>query len=163
MKSYALRDLVADREPLDLSELTVKFYGWFVIFCAHIPVYRRTRCDTIKCARVLRGIEETSCSTRPGGVSRKDVSCPRGCANACTCWHTGALPKYETAAASPSLHVVITRTLSFSLYGGFAFPCLSPRSRWNLETTSFGSNSINIACSYFAERYSLGEAINISR
>lgn len=45
----------------------------------------------------------------------------------------------------------------------FAFPCLSPRSsRWNLETTSSGSNSINIACSYFIKRYSLCEQL-ISR
>lgn len=48
---------------------------------------------------VFRGTEETSCSTRPGGTFSKDVSCPQGCASACTSLHGGVLTKVRNCSS----------------------------------------------------------------
>lgn len=151
-----------ERDEFRSPRINAKFYGWFVIFCAHIRVYRRTRCDTIKCARIFRGIEENP--VRDPEASPERMFRVLGAARMLALADTGA---FRTKVRNcSSLTESSRRNYTSSLLPfvrSFAFPCLSPRSsRWNLKTTSSGSNSINIACSYFVKRYSLCEQL-ISR
>lgn len=147
---HTLQRRVKDRKTSDefnSLRTNAEFYDGSPDFAHTSPRISEQDATRLSVQEVFRGTEETSCSTRPGGTSSKDVSCPQGCASACTSLHGGVLTKVRncssiaessrrnytsllsrslppfSAPRSPSL------SLYFSLRGGFAFPCLSLRFR----------------------------------
>lgn len=125
------------KQILDTRKINVKFYTGSPAFYMHIRAYRRTRCDTSKCTRVFRGIRgefvlnetrrylQKGCFMSSGLRERLQFPVPEH-------------PYRSTKLQQPSLHIVITRTLSPSpslalslsliplLRGGLHFPTFLP-------------------------------------
>lgn len=117
---YILQRRVKDRKTsgeFNSLRTNAKFYVGSLDF-AHTSARSIGEQDATRLSvqEVFRGTEETSCSTRPGGTSSKDVSCPRGCASACTSLHGGVLTKVRNCSSiAESSRRNYTSLLSHSL------------------------------------------------